>query len=151
MLHDCVTRCPPHLWESRIAHYRFCDVAYHVLSFTDYYLSPTDSAFVPRDFHPPLAPGQEFNDEPLPDPPLTPAQIHAYILTCRQEARDAIAAETEHTLAAPAAFRRREKMSRAELHLYNLRHLQHHTGQLSAHLRRTTPATNPRWIGSGWK
>lgn len=34
--------------------------------------------------------------------------------------------------------------ARGELHLYNLRHVQHHTGQLSAYLRRIGQV--PRWV-----
>ena len=44
--------------------------------------------------------------------------------------------------------------SRLELHLYNLRHIQHHTGQLSAYLRRVVPElAEPkklRCVRSGW-
>ncbi len=41
------------------------------------------------------------------------------------------------------------------MHLYNLRHLQHHVGQLSAHIRRIAPELQEMnvmpWVGSGWK
>jgi hypothetical protein len=46
------------------------------------------------------------------------------------------------------------KITRGELHIYNLRHVQHHAGQLSAYLRRVDPALDRRalpWIETGWK
>jgi hypothetical protein len=150
MLHDCLEHCPAAHWEGKVAAYRFWEVAYHVSSFADYYLSESEAAFVPRAFHPPQAPGAEFNDEPMPNPSLGRAELLAYVQTCRRKAVDALAAETEESLRAPARFRRREAMSRGELHLYNLRHVQHHTGQLSAYVRRVEPGADPRWFGRGW-
>jgi hypothetical protein len=41
------------------------------------------------------------------------------------------------------------------LHIYNIRHVQHHSGQLSAYLRRIGAGINdPKalpWIGTGWR
>jgi hypothetical protein len=66
----------------------------------------------------------------------------------------ALAAETRQSLEGSSGFSRRQ-FSRGELHLYNLRHVQHHSGQLSAALRRLnlalqSPQALP-WIGSGWR
>ena len=55
-------------------------------------------------------------------------------------------AETEGSLGGPSGFARRA-FSRLEMHLYNLRHIQHHTGQLSAFLRRA--GVDTRWVGAG--
>jgi uncharacterized damage-inducible protein DinB len=67
---------------------------------------------------------------------------------------ETIAAETLQSLQAPSGFEW-IKFSRGELHLYNIRHLQHHAGQLSACLRRLNPSLRDRnslpWIGSGWR
>ena len=69
---------------------------------------------------------------------------------CRQKAADTVAAETAETLAGPSGFEWL-KFTRAETHVYNIRHIQHHTGQLGAYLRRFDEAINPKWVGSGWK
>jgi hypothetical protein len=60
-----------------------------------------------------------------------------------------IAAETAETLTAGCGFQRRP-ISRAELHVYNLRHIQHHAAQLSLRLRLDAQQEIP-WIGSGWR
>jgi uncharacterized damage-inducible protein DinB len=56
--------------------------------------------------------------------------------------------ETAATLRGPAGF---EWLSftRSELPLYNLRHVQHHTGQLSAFLRRAKVKTHWQKAGRG--
>ena len=54
------------------------------------------------------------------------------------------------SLAAPTGFGR--GFSRAEIHVYNVRHVQHPTGQLTAHARRHDPSmpdTAIDWIDSG--
>ena len=53
MLNDCVEKCPPALWDARVAKYPFWQVAYHALCFVDLYLSPGEAAFAPRDEFPP--------------------------------------------------------------------------------------------------
>lgn len=63
-------------------------------------------------------------------------------------------AETPDSLAAPSGFSWRP-FSRGELHLYNLRHIQHHTGALSAYLRRVDASLKDRktlsWVRMGWR
>jgi hypothetical protein len=148
MLNDCVQMCPAHLWETPVARYPFWLVAYHTLCFVDLYLSPGEQAF---QYHPVFHPkgGAEFDDE-YPSRSFTQGELTTYLQLVRQKALDAFASETAESLQGPANFPRRN-FTRAELHVYNLRHLQHHTGQLSAHLRRHDSAIDPRWIGSGWK
>lgn len=68
---------------------------------------------------------------------------------CRQKAAEVIASETADSLSAPAGFERRE-FSRAELYVYTIRHIQHHSAQLSLRLRIEADRDVP-WIGSGWE
>jgi hypothetical protein len=148
MLNDCVQKCPPEHWDSPVAKYPFWQVAYHTLCFVDFYLSPSDADFTP---HPDLHPrGMAELDDEYPSRRFTREELTTYIHLCRQKAIDTLAAETPETLQAPCAFTGRP-LSRVELHIYNLRHLQHHTGQLSSHLRRLDPTLDPRWIGYGWR
>jgi hypothetical protein len=147
MLDDCLEQCPPAQWDGVVAKYPFWQVAYHALCFVDYYLSPGESAFQLRpDLHP--AGWRELNDE-YPSRPFTRDELRGYVTLCREKAHAALAAETEQTLAAPCAFPRKA-FSRLEIHVYNVRHLQHHTGQLSAFLRRVDPSIDVRWVRSGW-
>ena len=56
----------------------------------------------------------------------------------------------------PASFQNesgfsRLPFSRGELHLYNIRHVQHHVGQLSAYLRRIVEDGEQWWVKTGWR
>ncbi|MGH9895789.1 MAG: hypothetical protein ACREA0_28150, partial [bacterium] len=76
-------------------------------------------------------------------------QILTYLAHCREKARDVMAKETSDTLSGPNAFRKKP-YSRAELHIYNIRHIQHHSAQLILRLRLDTKEDIP-WMSSGWR
>ena len=152
-LGQCVAACPPDLWFERVGDDPYWYVAYHALYFADYYLSANDAAFRPRDFH--------REDEELLGPPpwpsaappgrevaYTPEVLGGYVGHCRHKATDSIAAETAASLAGPSGFPRRD-VSRLEMHVYNVRHIQHHAAQLSLRLRWAT-GNGIDWRGTGW-
>jgi hypothetical protein len=145
MLHDCVRKCPPEHWDAQIARFTFWHVAYHTLCFVDLYLSPSDTSFEPRAIHPL---GLRELIAEFPSRRFTPEEITAYVAICRQKAVETLAAETPASLQGPSGFPRLP-FSRAELHLYNIRHIQHHTGQLSAFLRRLD--IHADWVSTGWR
>jgi len=158
MMDRCIRACPAGAagpadhWEGRIANGTFRWVAYHTLFWLDLYLSPGDEHdFVLRDIH--HRGGDERGDRACPG--LSRDETIEYVAICRRKMLDTLAAETAESLQAPCGISRR-KLSRGELHLYNLRHVQHHTDQLSAYLRRVVPALgNDRralpWVGTGWR
>ena len=151
MFDNCVAACREEHWEGRIANGSFRQIAYHTLFFTDLYLSPGREAFELRELH------QRGGDERGPTlcPGLEKTETLAYAKVCRRKARDAIGAETEASLRGPCGFRGRRGMSRAELHVYNIRHVQHHAGAMAAFLRRVDPNLKDdllrqlKWVGRG--
>jgi hypothetical protein len=148
----CVGKCPNALWDRPVAKYPFCQVAFHTLFFTDFYLGPDAESLRRQPFH--LQNSQLFGDyEQLqdrePESLYERSQIEAYLEFCRGKAAATIAAETDETLCAPANFARRI-FSRAELHVYSIRHIQHHAAQLIMRLRLDSDIDIP-WIGTGWK
>ncbi|HLN28146.1 MAG TPA: DinB family protein [Gemmataceae bacterium] len=150
MLNKCVEMCPQEHWEAKIANNTFRQVAYHTLFFVDAYLSPSEEAFELRDLH------CRGGDERLPasSPGLSKDETLAYLAICRQKMLERLAFETAESLQGPSRFPRRPA-SRGELHIYNIRHVQHHTGQLSAYLRRLGEAFRDfkvlPWVGTGWR
>lgn len=145
MMADCVEQCPDEHWDDKIAKYPFWLVAYHTLCFVDLYLSPDEKAFKPRaDLHP--AGWSEYDDE-YPSRRFDKSEITRYLTICREKASEILAAETPASLEGPSGHSRLA-FSRGELHIYNTRHIMHHTGQLSAVLRKLD--RNPRWVKSGW-
>jgi hypothetical protein len=167
MLAECIEMCPEDRWDGRGA---FCvgtmpcwEVAYHALCFVDCYLAPSNEAFerevaeraraaggmgevgVGGHFHPA---GMKELSEEHPSRRFEREELRRYAVFCRDRAARVLAEETEETLAGPSGFSW-IPLSRAELHLYNLRHLAHHTGQLTAFLRRCGVET--KWCKAGWR
>jgi len=152
MLNECIEKCPADQWDAAIGKYPFWHVAYHTLCLVDLYLTSGVDAFHYRpEFHPKRQ--SEFDGE-HPSRRFDKSELVAYLAICRQKLIDKLAAETAESLQGPSGFPWL-RFSRAEAHLYNLRHVQHHTGQLSAHLRRVDPMLQDpqavRWIGAGWR
>jgi hypothetical protein len=151
MLKQSIEACSDEHYQGMIAHGSFRYVAYHTLFFTDLYLTPNEDQFVLRDLH--KIGGDERGDGMNPGLPRTQAIEYAQI--CRAKAIENVSVETEQSLAGASGFEWR-KCPRLELHVYNIRHVQHHTGQLSAYLRRVDPRIGQRrdvmkWIGWGWR
>jgi hypothetical protein len=148
----CVARCPDDVWNARVAKYPFCQVAFHTLFFADFYLGPDPDSQRRQRFHlnnPDLFGDYEQLQDREPESLYERRQIEAYLDFCRSKAKSTIAAETVEDLCAPAKFPRRN-CSRAELHVYNIRHIQHHAAQLILRLRLDTDVDIP-WIGAGWR
>jgi len=151
MLNDCVQKCPQEHWDGKIAKYPFWQVAYHTLCFVDLYLSPNEESFQLRDIHPR---GWSELYEEFPSRRFDKSEITEYLVMCRKKATETLASETRESLERESGFHWLP-FSRGELHVYNIRHVQHHTGQLSAYLRRIDPALQDpkavRWVGTGWR
>jgi hypothetical protein len=151
-LRKCVDACPEPSWHGPVVSLTFDQVAFHALFFTDYYLGPADEqAFRRQPFHrdrphvfrdyEELQPRQQRLVYERPD-------IVEYLSHCRGKAAKVIAEETTATLAASCGFPRKNH-SRAELHVLNIRHVQHHAAQLSLRLRLDGAIEVP-WVGTGW-
>ena len=151
-LNTCLERCPDSAWNARAGNHPFCRVVFHTLFFADYYLGQNEESLRGQPFHRHHA--EFFGDyEELeyrePVRLYDRADIRTYMQHCRNKARQVVAAETAATLSARAGFEGRE-FSRAELHVYNIRHIQHHAAQLSPRLRLDFAEDIP-WVGSGWR
>jgi len=145
MLEECVDKCPADHWNGKIAKYEFWHVAYHTLCCTDMYLSPSWEEFQPSEFHP-LGMDELTNE--FPSREFSRDEISTYLTHCRKKATATLAEETIDSLERPAEFHWLPSLSRGELHIYSIRHVMHHTGQLSAYLRRLDIDTD--WVKSGW-
>lgn len=151
-LNACIDKCPETVWNARVGNYLFCQVAFHVLFWADFYLARDPESFRRKPFHRAhegfFGDYEEFEDR-APAARYDKASIKAYLEHCRKKASEMIADETEDTLNGPSGFERRT-FSRAELHVYNIRHIQHHTAMMSLRLRLDANQAIP-WVGSGWR
>jgi hypothetical protein len=147
----CVDECPDAAWNAPVGNLAFCQVAFHAVFFADYYLGEGEHGFREQPFH------REHPDFFRDYEELQPRRqellygksgVTAYLAHCRRKAAEAIGAETAESLAGPSGFERR-RCSRLELHVYNVRHIQHHAAQLSLRLR-LDAGREIQWFASGW-
>jgi hypothetical protein len=146
MLNDCIRKCPQEHWEGKIANITFRQIAYHTLFFVDLYFSPGEDAFQLRDVH--HRGGDERLDQVSAG--LSKEETLSYLALCRQKALERLASETAESLSHPSGFSSMP-FSRGELHLSSIRHVQHHTAQLSAYLRRFVEDGERWWVKTGWR
>jgi hypothetical protein len=147
MLQECIKKCPPEHWESKIANDSFRQIAYHTLFFFDLYLSQNEGDFRLLDYH--LEGGDE-RASYEPSKGLSREATLAYLADCHDKAVSILADETIETLDGESGFSRLP-FSRGELHLHSLRHIQHHVGQLSAFLRKVIDDQGSWWVRDGWR
>ncbi len=139
MLENAIAACPEELWDTTdLFWYR----AYHTLFYLDYYLSEE-----PDDFMPPEPYTlSEFDPEGMmPERTYTREELLRYLAHGRAKAHDLIFRMTE-ALAAKRFINPYRNYSIFEILLYNMRHVQHHTGQLNLLLRQGTGTDAPRWV-----
>ena len=146
----CIGACPEQDWDQPVCDYTFRHVAYHTLFFTDLYLCGNKHRFKAQEFHlenPGLFAGYvelEFAEQSVADR----GSIQKYLSHCHQLAVRTVHAETEDSLRSAAEFSWLD-ISRAENHIYNIRHIYHHAAQLSLKLRLNHDTEIP-WIKTGW-
>jgi len=143
MLREAIDTCPAELWTSDGYTNRFWHVAYHVLFYTHFYLQPSEADFVPWERHRDEL--NRFEREPgaAAPTPYTVEEMRAY-WTFVDSAVDATVERLD--LAAPTSGFWWYEMSKLEHQLVNLRHLQHHTGQLIDRLRQHS-GRGVEWAG----
>jgi len=137
-----IDACPDKIWGDRSQNPEYWYLVYHTLFFLDYYLS--DSY---EDFQPP-APFNLDELDPagiLPDRVYTRAELKTYLEHGRAKCLRVMEALTEEKARERRKFGSVEG-SLAELLLYSMRHVQHHTAQLNLILRQKTDSA-PRWVG----
>ncbi len=141
MLENAMRECPEPVWGNRSLRPEFWYTAFHTLFFLDLYLSDSVSGFAPP---PPFTLDELDERGILPDRVYTKAELQQYLEHGREKCRKRIA-----TLTDDEANRRCGidwlDLSTAEILLYNLRHVQHHAGQLNMILRQNSDSV-PRWV-----
>ncbi|HEU4724080.1 MAG TPA: DinB family protein [Candidatus Eisenbacteria bacterium] len=141
MLENAMRAAPDQVWGDRSKTPEFWYVAYHTLFWLDYYLSEDPERFAPPA---PYTMGEFDPAGVLPDRVYSKDELLAYLAHGRAKCRAALATLTDEAAARPCGFPRRD-MSAMELHLYNMRHVQHHAAQLNLMLRQTIDSA-PDWV-----
>ncbi len=145
MLENAIIACPDEHWGDADDWQAFWYLASHTLFWLDRDLSEAP------DRHPPPAP---FGLEELDPNGVLPPRVHtkvellAVLAGVRSRFRTVFAGFTAAQAARPSTFRPGTDFTMLEQHLYCLRHVQHHVGQLQLLLRQAG-VTPPRWVSRG--
>jgi hypothetical protein len=145
----CTEACPTARWDDPIGELTFSRIAFHALFFADYYLEQDICAFKKQAFHEKnigcFAEYEEL-EFTLPTAHHSKEWVLKYARFCRDKSARVVISENADVCASPCGFPGKQ-FSRAELHLYNIRHIQHHVGQLSMHLRARANVAIP-WVST---
>ena len=136
MLRSTIEACPDALWDREADHNAFWVLAYHTLYFAHLYLSSSEEAFVPFEREVSGRPGYGKTD--LGDwTELQPGDTYAKedVLAYCDHVDSLVAGLVQGTPFDAASGFHWLPFTRGEAHLYNLRHIQHHAGQLAERLR----------------
>ena len=144
MLDNAIIACPDDVWNdpSRQPQSQFWYIAFHTLFFLDFYLSETEDGFAPP------APFTLDELDPVgvyPPEPYTKDELRRYLAHGRAKCRATIEAMTDERAARNRHYGWLD-INDANLLMYNMRHIQHHTGQLNLILRQRTDSAAPLWV-----
>jgi uncharacterized damage-inducible protein DinB len=142
MLGQTISACPDALWDARDEGPPFWQYAYHALVGLDFWLSDSLRAFAFPAFHTreALIESGETPQEALPR-----EQIEAYREQVVAKSRALLDRLTPEALTEEAEFAG-NAWTAADRILVQIRHVQHHVGQLNAMLKRNAVET-PGWVG----
>jgi hypothetical protein len=146
MLENAVRACPESLWDdtSLPVARRFWYLAFHTLFWLDWYLADSREGFAP----PAPFTQDEFDPSGIyPARTYTKAELLDYVAHDRARLRLKLAALDDQSAAGRSHVQTRE-FSVLELHLYDMRHVQHHAAQLNLMLREATDSA-PGWVSRG--
>ena len=140
-----IEACPDSLWTCSLwdtgtappERSRTWYVAYHTLFWLDLYLTGAEEGFLPP---PPFELIEQDDDGPIPERVYSKVELQDYLEGCRMRCYETVQALTDETLGRRCVFSWGE-CSFLELLIYNLRHVQEHSGQLNLMLGQNGVAT----------
>jgi len=152
MLRLAVDACPEELWDDRSDGSPFWHLAYHALFYVDFYLSDDEKSFHAMDFHEdkmqflPGDYGEYGGIVTTPDRALRKDQLLDYADHCLSKCERTFQELTDERALENCGFWW-YKLDVGEFLLNNLRHAQHHAGQLALLLRRRA-GIGVDWMGT---
>jgi len=125
MIWQAIDKCPDSLWDDRSYTNVYSQIVFHSLFYTHFYLYPGPEAFTPWPKHRQGTEQMKFEGEPY-----SKTDLLEYCELVRQEVSPKVNALD---LESPSGFPWRPT-NRMEMHIYNLRHLQQHIGEMCERL-----------------
>jgi hypothetical protein len=136
MLKQTIEKCPDAMWDDPADKNRFWHVAYHALFYAHLYLQPSEQDFRPWAKH------RRAHDLSKPADSYSKEEVLEYLAFCQQQVIEQVA---QLNLDAESGFCWLP-MSKAELQIYTIRHVQQHTGELMERLG-SRAGIDVDWVG----
>lgn len=138
MLRSVIEKVPDHLWDARQSHNPIWQLAFHTLWAARMYLSANVHSFIPWE-------NAHRGAENLKHPPANKVHTAPELL----QMLDQISVSLKHAITSLPLQEQSGfewyPVSRLELHLINIRHIQHHTAQIIERLK-LTGITDFDWV-----
>ncbi|HEX4286691.1 MAG TPA: DinB family protein [Terracidiphilus sp.] len=149
MLRQAIQLCPEELWLDSSYTNRFWHIAYHSVFYTHFYVQGSEESFRAWEHHQNGSNhlGSRAGEQKEARAQITPytrEQVLEYLKFCCDQIAERLPLDT---LEAESGFSWLS-FNRFEVHLYTLRHLAHHTGQLADRLRVVAHVGMP-WVRQG--
>jgi hypothetical protein len=141
MLKNAINACPENLWSDRTQQPEFWYLVYHTLFWLDFYLTEYPNKYIPQE---PYTLSELDPEGKLPDRVYTKDELLNYLTFCRRKCEKTLNNLTDEKAKQNYKFGSIE-MSFGEIIIYNLRHVQHGTGQLNLILRQKIDSA-PGWV-----
>ncbi|MES2108376.1 MAG: hypothetical protein V4577_06510 [Bacteroidota bacterium] len=146
MLAETIEKCPDDLWEGNNYGAAYWRIVYHALFYTAFYLSESVDTFIPWEKHLPdynqLGTVNHENKPVVIATTYTKAGLLSYAQFISENLEEAVNRTNEGDESGFPWI----PMDKFELHLYNIRHLQHHIGQLIERLHHNG-ISGINWVG----
>lgn len=149
-LNYCIESCPDAEWQKDHKDAPFSQVVFHTLFYADFYLGRDSIPFKEQPFHiehKDIFSEYEEMEDKIPENRYEKPFCLDYLAHCKAKLKATVEAETAETLAGESGIDFR-KISRAELYVYNLRHIQHHAAQLGLRIQMVTGKETPWFSGA---
>ena len=135
MLQNNIEICPDALWNDASYTNIYWQIVYHTLHYTRLYLSSGEETFIPwAKHHANVHRFEKVNSDEKRGTTsfqYSKSALLSYVAQTNGDVESKINDKEFYKLSGFEWL----KMNRLEVHLYNLRHLQHHTGQLTERLQ----------------
>ena len=141
MLKQAIEACPDGIWADPEPKNKFWHIAFHSVFYAHFYLSPTQDDFVAWEKHRHEVVSLETSEGPSAIEPYSQAEMLEYLAFCREQVKEKVAASN---LEAESGFHWLP-FNTLEKHLYNIRHVQLHTGELCERLGQA--GIDIGWVG----
>lgn len=136
MLKQAVEKCPDAMWNDPADKNQFWHVAYHALFYTHLYLQLTEQGFRPWTKH------RKAHDLSQTADPYSKEEILEYLAFCQRQVAELV---PQLNLDAESGFSWLP-IDKAELQIYNIRHVQQHAGELMERLG-SRAGLDVDWVG----